>query len=115
MMSARQKSPLKILNKPGRLTSAEMDQVKLHPGWGLEMVREAGLESRGICSPVYQHHERVDGSGYPNGLQGDEIHQSSRIVAIADAFDAMTTERVYRSAAGAFTTLETMFSRARFV
>jgi len=92
--------PTEILNKPGRLTNAEMDQIKLHPGWGLEMVREAGLESRDICSPVYQHHERTDGSGYPKGLQGNEIHQSSKIVAIGDAFDA---------AAGAFTTLETMF------
>ena len=104
--------PEAVLNKPGPLTPDEMDIVKLHPGWGLTMVRETGEVSETVCLPVVQHHERMDGSGYPDGLAGDQIHPHSRMVAIADAFDAMTTERVYRSAAGAFTALDTMFGEA---
>ncbi|MBN2171003.1 MAG: tetratricopeptide repeat protein [Candidatus Krumholzibacteriota bacterium] len=90
-------TPDTILNKPGKLTEAEYDQIKRHP--------EAGVASLGDVQfpwPVKQyilhHHERYDGSGYPGRLQGDEIPIGARIIALADFFDALTTDRSYRRA-----------------
>ncbi len=106
------KVPEQVLNKPGPLSPDEIDIVRLHPEWGCQMLRESGQASEMVCVPVRQHHERMNGGGYPDGLVGEQIHRYSRMVAIADAFDAMTTQRVYRSAAGAFTALETMYGES---
>ena len=87
--------PDAILRKPGRLTDEEFDAVKQHPQMGAIMVSSvAGLEE--TLPAVRHHHERWDGGGYPSGLRGEEIPQMARLMAVADAFSAMTTDRPYR-------------------
>lgn len=88
--------PDSILNKEGALTDEEYNMIKNHPGIGYKIIENLALdhETKRI---IHEHHERVDGSGYPNGLRGDEIHLFSKIVCIADAFDAMTSKRSYRA------------------
>ena len=88
--------PEKLLNKPGQLTSAEMDHMKGHSLRGKELMQKAGVLSSGVIDGVLQHHERMDGSGYPHGMQGKAIHPYARIVAVADIYDAMTSERPYQ-------------------
>jgi diguanylate cyclase (GGDEF)-like protein len=88
--------PDPILNKPGPLTEAEQQLVRKHPEIGYELV--ADLELAPIDTWILHHHEHWDGSGYPFGLAGAEIPFGSRIILVADAFDAMTTHRVYRRA-----------------
>jgi HD-GYP domain-containing protein (c-di-GMP phosphodiesterase class II) len=90
------KVPQEILQKPASLTTEEWTVIKLHPTFGREMLEPTFIREAGPI--VEQHHERLDGSGYPYGLSKDEILPESYIVAIADAYDAMTTDRVYRKA-----------------
>jgi putative nucleotidyltransferase with HDIG domain len=90
-------TPDAILTKPGRLTDAEMDIIKLHPVHGDDLARELGY-GEAIRRPVRGHHERLDGSGYPDGLKGEEIDLESRILAVADVWDALVSPRVYRGA-----------------
>ncbi|HNX58095.1 MAG TPA: DUF3369 domain-containing protein, partial [Spirochaetota bacterium] len=91
--------PDAILQKPGKLTDEEFSLMKKHSTLGGEMLR---FSKQNILKPAgviaIQHHERFDGTGYPLGLRGDEIHLYSRITAIADVFDALTTDRIYRKA-----------------
>lgn len=87
--------PGSILNKEGRLTEAEFDLVKKHPLWGLKVAEEADLDPV-ILEIIACHHERLDGRGYPHGLGGEEIGLEARITAIADVYDALTTDRAYR-------------------
>ena len=89
-------TPQPILHKPGRLTDEEFDAIKRHPGEGADML--SGLDDPAITAMVRHHHERLDGSGYPDGLIGDEIPLGARIIAVADTFDAMTSNRAYRGA-----------------
>ena len=87
--------PSSVLNKPGRLTSAEWDIMKQHPEAGVVLLK--GIEFPWDVRPmVRHHHERWDGSGYPYGLTGEEIPLSARILCLADVFDALTTDRSYR-------------------
>lgn len=86
--------PDTILNKPGSLSAEEMDCVRGHSSWGRQMVDGALIFD--IARIVEQHHERLDGTGYPSGLRGDEITLEARIIAVADSYDAMTSDRVYR-------------------
>jgi HD-GYP domain-containing protein (c-di-GMP phosphodiesterase class II) len=88
--------PLEILQKPAKLTSEEWDVMKKHPTFGREMLGPTLLKDIGPL--VEQHHERFDGSGYPYGLSNDEVLIGAYIVAVADTYDAMTTDRVYRKA-----------------
>jgi putative two-component system response regulator len=88
--------PDRVLLKRGPLSRREFDLIKLHPGAGAEIVRPLGSFS--APEPVVlHHHERFDGTGYPHGLRGASIPLAARIVAVADAFDAMTTDRPYRA------------------
>ncbi|MFD7711373.1 HD-GYP domain-containing protein [Streptomyces sp. NPDC059785] len=89
--------PTRLLRKDGPLTPEERRIIELHPEYGHEMVRGIGFlgEAR---SAILHHHERLDGSGYPYGLAGAQIPQAARVVAVADAFDAMTSTRSYRRA-----------------
>jgi HD domain len=89
-------TPLAILRKPGHLTDAEYDVIKNHPADGARMA--AVLHDPELASMILYHHERLDGSGYPSGLSGEEIPLGARIIAVADTFDAMTSERPYRPA-----------------
>ncbi|MFI8358968.1 HD-GYP domain-containing protein [Streptomyces sp. NPDC085612] len=89
--------PTRLLRKDGPLTPQERRTIELHPEYGHEMVRGIGFlgEAR---SAILHHHERVDGSGYPYGLRGEQIPELARVVAVADAFDAMTSTRSYSRA-----------------
>ena len=84
-----------ILRKPGRLTSGEMEIMKSHTTKGAKIVEQVA-DLAPIIPIVRSHHERWDGQGYPDGLAGEEIHKLARIVAVCDAFDAMTSDRPYR-------------------
>ncbi|MEZ4588471.1 MAG: tetratricopeptide repeat protein [Gemmatimonadales bacterium] len=91
--------PLEILNKPGRLTEAEFDVIKQHPMMGIRLLE--GIEFPWDLKPIIRwHHEKHDGSGYPDGLAGEAIPLHAQIVCIADVFDALTTNRAYRDAMG---------------
>jgi putative two-component system response regulator len=85
-----------VLHKPGRLTAEEFRQISEHPLLGERMLSPLARESPDVLRIVRSHHERFDGSGFPDGLRGDHIPIEARIVAVADAFDAMTTRRPYR-------------------
>jgi putative nucleotidyltransferase with HDIG domain len=91
------RTPKSILNKPGRLTDEEFDVIKRHPVDGAAMV--AALGDAELTRIVRHHHERLDGAGYPDRLQGEEIPLGARIIAVADTFDAITSARPYRDAA----------------
>lgn len=88
----------KLLDKPGKLTSAEMEKVKEHSRFGFDILREQHELSLLASHIAFQHHERVDGTGYPRGLKGAEIHEYSLIATVADVYDALTTDRPYRKA-----------------
>ena len=85
----------KILNKPGKLDTEERDQINKHPEVGWRILSSASEFSE-LANFVLDHHERWDGTGYPNGLQGEDIPLESRIIAVADSYDAMTGDRSYR-------------------
>ncbi len=87
--------PQEILNKPGRLTTDEFDIMKMHPVWGLEMLEGVALP-RDVRATIRWHHEKCDGSGYPDGLRGDAIPLHASIIGIADVYDALTSARSYR-------------------
>jgi putative two-component system response regulator len=96
--------PDNVLLKPGKLTKEEFDIIKTHPIYGSKMLSQA-IEKMGEDSLlwtafeiVYGHHEKWDGSGYPNGAKGDKIPLSARIAAVADVFDALTSSRPYKNA-----------------
>jgi putative nucleotidyltransferase with HDIG domain len=84
-----------ILNKSGQLTNEEYARIKEHAVIGSNIVKEVEQLGDAYLS-VRHHHERFDGAGYPDGLKGDEIPLGARIIAVADTFDAMTSERIYR-------------------
>lgn len=86
-----------ILNKPGPLTEEEFEDIRRHPVTGVDMTRFI-LTSDEAISLVKHHHERFDGTGYPDGLKGEAIPLLTRILSVADAYDAMTTDRAYRQA-----------------
>ena len=85
-----------ILNKEGRLTDEEFRQIKLHPVFGSQILSSI-QQSPYLSLGAHYHHERYDGTGYPDGLAGEAIPESARIISVADAYDAMTSSRSYRS------------------
>ena len=91
----KSKIPSEILHKPGKLTTEEFAEMKTHL-YGYDIIK-ASTEDEIIAMVALQHHEREDGSGYPHGLRGDEIHPYARITAVADVYSAMTTNRVYQT------------------
>ena len=89
--------PHEILNKPDRLSVDEFEIIKQHPVYGVELL--ASVDFPWDVKPIVRwHHEKIDGSGYPDGLRGDELPLSAQIIGIADVFDALTTARSYRAA-----------------
>lgn len=91
--------PVEILNKPGRLNTAEMDVMKKHAELGFEVLRKQQDDIPLLAAHVaFQHQEKFDGSGYPRKLSGKDIHEYARIAAIADVYDALTSDRPYRKA-----------------
>jgi hypothetical protein len=89
--------PTNVLQKTGPLTEDEFAAIQLHPLRGLEIVREIGFLNEALAG-IMHHHERIDGTGYPMGFAGDEIPEFARVIAVADAFDSMTSTRSYREA-----------------
>jgi HD-GYP domain-containing protein (c-di-GMP phosphodiesterase class II) len=86
--------PDEILKKPGRLTKEEFEYIKRHPKDGEDIVKGTFIQE--AAKAIGQHHERLDGSGYPLGLKGDEICIEAKIVGVADSYDAMTSDRPYK-------------------
>jgi HD-GYP domain-containing protein (c-di-GMP phosphodiesterase class II) len=89
--------PTRVLQKSGQLTQDEFDAIKLHPVRGFEMLRGIDFLNEALAGIIH-HHERLDGRGYPMGLKGADIPEFARIIAVADALDAMTSTRSYRAA-----------------
>ena len=86
-----------ILNKPGKLNEEEYKAIKLHPSIGAKIVK--GISFLEPVAPyILEHHERFDGKGYPQGLAGENISIKGRVLAVADVFDAVTTDRTYHKA-----------------
>lgn len=100
------KIPSEVLNKPAKLNPAEFEIMKDHSYLGYQILAESGQLSQDALYGVLCHHERMDGSGYPNGLAGYKIHEYARIIGIADIFDAMTSNRVYKSKISPFIVAE---------
>ena len=90
--------PNEILNKPGRLTDAEFAEIRRHPGAGRQLLNELGGFPTLVLDLVESHHERLDGDGYPNHVAAAELDLAVRILTVADVYDALTADRVYREA-----------------
>ena len=89
--------PEGVLNFPGSLSEEDLETVQQHPRWGSDVARQARMSDT-VINIILYHHERVDGKGYPSGLKADKIPIEARIVAIADVFDALYSDRPYRKA-----------------
>ncbi|MER2000367.1 MAG: HD-GYP domain-containing protein, partial [Lysinibacillus sp.] len=89
--------PPEILQKPDRLTDEEFELMKMHTTYGFDILRNLHSVSLIVAHCAFQHHERLDGSGYPRGILRDEIHPFAKIISVADVYDAVTSTRVYRS------------------
>ena len=103
-------TPRSILNKPGRLTDSEFALIKRHPADGAVMA--GGIGDPEITAMILHHHERLDGRGYPDGLAGEDIPLGARIIAVADTFDAITSNRTYRRASHHKRALDVLTSEA---
>lgn len=102
--------PAEILNKPGRLTPIEFGMIKLHPQTGYEVLKDIDFVGP-VAKMVLQHHERMDGSGYPYGAQGNDISVGARILAVSDVVEAMSSHRPYRAGLGIGPALEEVSSK----
>lgn len=99
---------LKIINKPSVLTDAEMALMRKHPEYGYEILAQTNQLTEECRTIVLHHHERYDGSGYPLGLKGDDIHLYGRLCSLADVYDALKSDRPYRNGLGPFAALKIM-------
>ncbi|HSC03453.1 MAG TPA: HD-GYP domain-containing protein, partial [Solirubrobacteraceae bacterium] len=104
--------PESILNKPGKLTEEEWEIVKSHPKAGVKLVRDTGAWCPLVQGCVLRHHERWNGSGYPEGKLDTEVHEMARIAAVADVFDAITSERPFAPAKPAHIAVQTILAGA---
>ena len=91
--------PTEILTKPGKLTDVEFALIKGHPQTGYDILKDIDF-GRPIAEIALQHHERIDGTGYPNQLLGEDMLMAARVVAVADVIEAMASHRPYRPALG---------------
>ncbi|WP_017691401.1 HD-GYP domain-containing protein [Paenibacillus sp. PAMC 26794] len=101
-----------ILHKPSTLTATEQEEIRQHTKYGYQILKQAKSINEGARLAALQHHEKVDGSGYPLQLSGTQIHIYAKIVAIADIFHAMTLEKIYRKAQSPYLVLEQIQSEA---
>jgi HD-GYP domain-containing protein (c-di-GMP phosphodiesterase class II) len=104
--------PESILNKPGKLTEEEWEIVKAHPKAGVKLIRDAGAWCPLVQGCVLRHHERWNGTGYPEGKVQSEVHEMARIAAVADVFDAITSERPFAAAKAAHVGVQTILAGA---
>ncbi len=101
---------MQVLLKPGQLSSAEYEEMKRHAERGYYLLKDEPNIPLIAAHCALQHHERLDGSGYPRGLKGDEIHEYARWIGIVDSYDAMTTHRVYRDPMLPHRAVETLYA-----
>ena len=106
--------PVEILNKPGQISETELNIIKTHPEAGYNVLKEIDFHWP-VDLVVLQHHERLDGSGYPQGLKDGEIMLEARILAVADVREAMASHRPYRAALGIEATLHEIISSFNFL
>ena len=104
--------PIEILNKPGILTEEEFAEVKKHPQYGYNMLKDNYDVSSVTRNAILSHHENEDGSGYPRNLTSEHIHLFAKIIHIADVYDALTTKRVYKDAMNPADALEYLMGNA---
>ena len=104
----KSKVPGEIINKKGRLDPEEFEAVKLHPHHGFNIMKALGENDADILSGIKYHHEKFDGSGYPDSLPGEEIPFFAQIIAISDVFSALSTKRAYKDAFSSYNALSTM-------
>jgi HD-GYP domain-containing protein (c-di-GMP phosphodiesterase class II) len=104
--------PESILNKPGKLSEEEWEIVQTHPKAGVKLVRDTGAWCPLVQACVLRHHERWDGTGYPEGKAGAEVHEMARIAAVADVYDAITSERVFAPAKPAHVAFQSILAGA---
>ena len=104
--------PIEILNKPGKLTDEEFAEVKKHPQYGYNMLKDNYDVSSVTRNAILSHHENEDGSGYPRNLTSEQIHLFAKIIHIADVYDALTTKRVYKDAMNPADALEYLMGNA---
>ena len=97
-----------IINKNGKLTDAEFNSMKKHPGSGYEIALEMGITDKRVLAGIRSHHEKLDGTGYPDGLKDKEISLFPRIIGVCDVFDALTTKRSYKDAMTSFEAISIM-------
>jgi HD-GYP domain-containing protein (c-di-GMP phosphodiesterase class II) len=97
--------PAEILSKPGRITAVEFNLIKSHSQIGYDILKTIDFPWP-VADIVYEHHERLDGSGYPRGLNGREMSVGGRIMAVADVVEAMASHRPYRAALGVDSAIE---------
>ncbi len=97
-----------IINKNGKLTDIEFTRMKKHPGAGYDIAVSMGITDKRILSGIRSHHEKLDGTGYPDGLKDKEISLFPRIIAVCDVFDALTTKRSYKDAMTSFEAISLM-------
>ncbi|TFE01426.1 HD-GYP domain-containing protein [Jeotgalibacillus salarius] len=103
------KMPISILKKSGALNQEEATEIRKHPLYSYQYVMDSPLLRNEMKSAILQHHERLDGSGYPKGSRGSEVSRSSQVLALADVFHAMTSERLYRAKKSPFKALEVIW------
>jgi HD-GYP domain-containing protein (c-di-GMP phosphodiesterase class II) len=101
-----------ILNKTTRLTQEEIQEIRQHTVYGFKLLENGTALNQGVWLTALQHHERIDGSGYPMKVKGDKIHPYAKIVAIADVYHAMTSSRKYRKAKSPYLVLEELMAEA---
>lgn len=90
--------PQAVLNKPGKLTDEEFDIIKKHPELGYELMKENSSLPKQALEIILDHHERIDGAGYPKNKKGNKLSTLTKIVSICDVYNALVTDRVYRKA-----------------
>ena len=105
--------PAEILNRPGKLTDVEFSMIKSHTEVGYEVIKEVEFPWP-LAQMIRQHHERLDGSGYPDGLKGEEIILEAQIIAVADVVEAISSHRPYRPALSIEVGLEEIFRQGGF-
>jgi len=102
--------PDEVLNKPGKLTEEEFNIIKQHPTYGYQMVQKTQSVSRDVLLGILQHHEKMDGTGYPLGADSSRINEFAKIISVADIYDALTAERVYKKGVAPFLVVEMMLN-----
>ncbi len=109
----KSKTPPEIINKTGKLTDEEFDIIKRHPQDGYDLMKNNAELSEGIKAAIHQHHEKIDGTGYPQGLKSDEIHLYAKIVAVSDIYDSLTSVRSYKKAICPFKVYEILLDMSK--